>query len=246
MAEETSTEASPRTSAPEGPGSKIHGNENAKKAGEKPAAGGGNWIEKHKAIAYGGMGLILVILYIFLRSGSSGSASTTAATGTAADQSGVDPATGYLYGSPADLAALGGGSSTSATVPSGSAGDTTTNNYYSTPAATTTGTTTSTGTSAAKAQSDIIGSGKSLGGGKVTFSQSLSSLASKLMVTFTPQGGGAATTRYIPASATSATFANTGRGGTVSVTPLGANGQAVGSAGQIYVAGSSPVAHAKG
>jgi hypothetical protein len=128
-------------------GTEVHPEESAHKAGDKgvkPTGKMGGWVEKHKTIAYGGMALVLVLLYLFMKKGgSASSAGTTAAGDNTAAQSGIDPATGYLYGSPADMAALGS-SGTSASTPSGDDGSdgstTTTNNYYS---GTGTGTTTS-------------------------------------------------------------------------------------------------------
>ncbi len=124
---------------------KLHGDEKAKHAGEKKGIGkDGSWIEKHKAIAYGGMAFVLIILFLFLRHSSSSSDTSSGASGTVADGSGAtDPATGYLSGSPADIAALTG-SGSSGTTPS--TGDTTTtNNYYSgTSGSTTSGSTANT------------------------------------------------------------------------------------------------------
>jgi hypothetical protein len=116
-----------------------------KEAGDKKVSGGkaGAWIGKHKAIAYGGVVIVIVILYFILH--KSASASTTASTGASSD---IDPATGYPTGSAADIAALNGGSGTSSSVPSGGGGGwngggggTTTNNYYTGSGATTTGST---------------------------------------------------------------------------------------------------------
>lgn len=145
-------------------------NKDAKHAGEENAGGAknakaGNWIEKHKAIAYGGMALILVVLFIFLRKNASASSSNTASTADDT-QGSIDPATGYLYGSPADTAALGGsGSSTS--VP-GSTSTTTTNNYGS-PGSTST-------TTAPKSPVSVNAWDESI----TTKNQSLSSLAKSI------------------------------------------------------------------
>lgn len=118
----------------------VHGDEPAKKAGEKPGIGKtGKWIEQHKAVAYGGMVVILILLFVFLRkSGGASSGQPASTAANTAAQGGIDPSTGYLYGSPADIAAMGG-SGTSAGFPSGDGGGstttnttTTTNNYYGT------------------------------------------------------------------------------------------------------------------
>ena len=135
-------------------GTEVHPEESATKAGDKgvkPTGKASGWIEKHKTIAYGGMALVLVVLYLFLKKGGSASSSGTTATGSSTGSSGIDPATGYLYGSPADLAALGS-SGTSATTPDdGSDGSTTTtNNYYTGSTGTTsTGSSSTTNTSTA-------------------------------------------------------------------------------------------------
>lgn len=78
----------------------------------------------------GGVGLLLLLA---LKRNSSSSANTAQTT---AQNQGIDPATGYLYGSAADLAALSGstegvysgGSGTTGT--SGTGSTSTTNNYY--------------------------------------------------------------------------------------------------------------------
>jgi LysM repeat protein len=77
----------------------------------------------------GGVGLVI----IFLVMKSAGNSSTTATQAAASAADNIDPQTGYVAGSAADLAALGEGSSASET---GSTG--TTNNYYGTQSATTT------------------------------------------------------------------------------------------------------------
>jgi LysM repeat protein len=93
-------------------GAEVHPGEKAKDAGKKEAVKGG-WIEKHKPLAYSGMGLLLVVLFLFMRSRSS--SSTAATQQPAATSASVDPATGYEYGSPADIAALSGSGSVTAT-----------------------------------------------------------------------------------------------------------------------------------
>lgn len=68
--------------------------------------------EKHKVYYIGGGVLVLIVLFLAVR--SSNNASNTAATDPTAgtNLAGINPATGYLYGSPADTAAQGGGSTT--------------------------------------------------------------------------------------------------------------------------------------
>jgi hypothetical protein len=102
--------------------------EPAKAAGDKKVdtpGKKGSFYEKHKTWIYGGLGVLLVVLYLFMKkSGSNSSTAQQSAQNTAA-QSGTDPDTGYLYGSPADVAALGGSGSVAATPgPAGSTGAT--------------------------------------------------------------------------------------------------------------------------
>jgi LysM repeat protein len=89
--------------------------------------GKGSFFKKNKmAIIAAGILLAVVLLYMVSRKGStsgSTSAAQTAASGA------VDPGTGYLYGSPADLAAMGSSGAVSsvpgpagATGPAGPAG----------------------------------------------------------------------------------------------------------------------------
>jgi hypothetical protein len=76
---------------------------------------------KYKWWIIGG-GLLLVGLFWYFSRNSGSTSAQTAASNQAA-QSGIDPATGYLYGSPADIAALGGSGSVAATPgPQGPAG----------------------------------------------------------------------------------------------------------------------------
>jgi hypothetical protein len=83
----------------------IHPSESAHKAGDKPAPGSGKnknaFFEKHKiAILALGAGILVAAFFVFK---SKSSTSSTASPATA----NIDPATGYPYGSAADLAALG-------------------------------------------------------------------------------------------------------------------------------------------
>lgn len=77
----------------------------------KPGAKEG-W-KKYKWYLIGGGAILALLVLYFLKTGSSGSGASSPATST---DSNVDPATGYLAGSPADTAALGG-SGTQATIP---------------------------------------------------------------------------------------------------------------------------------
>src|SRR5580700_5290123 len=67
-------------------------------------AGQSDFWKKYKWWIIGGV--IVVILFVVWYIHKQGSSATTAANATQ-DQSNIDPATGYPYGSPADLAALG-------------------------------------------------------------------------------------------------------------------------------------------
>jgi|SRR5277367_1848526 len=97
--------------------------EPAKPAGDKKigpeSKGKGSFVEKHKPWLYGGVAIVLVIIFLLMRHSSSSASSTPSTT---AANSGIDPSTGYLYGSPADIAAQGG-SGTTSTIP-GPAGST--------------------------------------------------------------------------------------------------------------------------
>lgn len=103
-------------------------NELDKSPDSKPEKGkkkGGDFFAKHKPLVIGGMVVILVMLFFFLRSGNS---SASQQSGTSPANS-TDPATGYPYGSPADVAALNGSGSYQPVPSSGSdAGSTTTTN----------------------------------------------------------------------------------------------------------------------
>jgi hypothetical protein len=100
-------------------------------AAAEPAKGGKKKGKYTWWIVGGGAFAILIIYFLFKNSSSSAtnSAATNAAATAASD---TDPATGYPYGSPADLAALGESSGSSeygnnaSTTPQG-----TVNNYYS-------------------------------------------------------------------------------------------------------------------
>ena len=82
---------------------------------------------KQKWYLIGGLAIIAVLVLVFVKK-SNANANGSAAQTTAANN-GINPATGYLYGSPADQAAQGGGSGGSpgqqgATGPAGPAGAT--------------------------------------------------------------------------------------------------------------------------
>lgn len=97
-----------------------------KKGGEGKKGG---FFEKYKLWIFGGIGVLIVVLYFMMRSNSA-AAGTTASAGTPQSvavpsgsgdtSSNIDPATGAVYGSPADVAALGGSGSVAATPGSGS------------------------------------------------------------------------------------------------------------------------------
>jgi LysM repeat protein len=93
-------------------------------------------VGKYKWWLIGG-GVGLVIIFLVMRSAGNSDTAASQAASSAADN--IDPQTGYVAGSAADLAALGEGSSASET---GSTG--TTNNYYGTQPVTTTNPTTAT------------------------------------------------------------------------------------------------------
>jgi|ERR1700677_1210617 len=98
------------------------------KAGDKkapavvPEGKKGGFYNKNKKWIYGGMAVVLILLFFFLRKSSSASSASQQSAATTAANGGIDPATGYLYGSPADTAALGGSGTVTATP--GPAGDT--------------------------------------------------------------------------------------------------------------------------
>ena len=102
------------------------------KAGDKkappvvPEGKKGGFYNKNKKWIYGGMAVVLILLFFFLRKSSSvNAAASQQSAATTAANGGIDPATGYLYGSPADTAALGGSGTVTATPgPQGSTGAT--------------------------------------------------------------------------------------------------------------------------
>jgi hypothetical protein len=107
----------------------VHANDSVKKDAGKPAPGKQGVFAKYKWWIVGGGIVIILLLFYFMHSAGSSSSSNTAsqqAAETAAqEESDIDPATGYPYGSAADLAALGSGSSsTSVPGPAGSTGAT--------------------------------------------------------------------------------------------------------------------------
>jgi preprotein translocase subunit SecG len=106
----------------------VKADESAKAAGEKPAdlkkKKPGNFLQKHSMIIAGIAAVVLVIFYFMARNKGSNANSQAAqnAQNLAAGQ-GINPSTGYLYGSPADIAALNGSGSVTATPgPQGPAG----------------------------------------------------------------------------------------------------------------------------
>jgi hypothetical protein len=96
----------------------VHKEEPAKSAGEKDAGkvtpgkgGSSEYFKKHKAaILAVGAGILIAAYFLLRNKGGTAAAATPAAT-----TAGIDPATGYQYGSPADLAALGASGSQAST-----------------------------------------------------------------------------------------------------------------------------------
>lgn len=79
---------------------------------EKKGKGKGGKLQKYKWYIIGGI-VVLGILFVAIRSANKASnAADTSAPSTSdlANMNGINPGTGYLYGSPADLAAQGAGS----------------------------------------------------------------------------------------------------------------------------------------
>jgi len=121
----------------------IHHSEPVKEAGDKPVTGGKgkDFFQKYKILIFSGVGLLLVVLYFMMRNSqnASNSSSGTGAAGAqvpgssavipssdTGDDSGssspaIDPVTGYIAGSPADIAALGGSTSVASTPTAGTA-----------------------------------------------------------------------------------------------------------------------------
>jgi hypothetical protein len=116
----------------------IHADESAKSAGEKTAKGkAGTFVEKHKALVYGGAGLSLVVIWYLLHKSSSSGSTSTQATTDAAQQQAADQAAlaseptasggsdgdgGYSGWSPSGTAAAGGSGSVAATPTTGLTG----------------------------------------------------------------------------------------------------------------------------
>jgi hypothetical protein len=103
---------------------------NAKASPNKKAEAQQGFLGKYKWYIVGGAAVIAILVFLFVSKSNANSSGSSASTADQASQSGIDPATGYLYGSQADLAALGelnDSGSSGGTTPS-----TTTNNYYST------------------------------------------------------------------------------------------------------------------
>lgn len=108
----------PKTPGPDAPAS-HHGPGKGKEA---PKAAGGDKFKKYRPYIIVGGITVLVIMYFLLKKG--GGSSTAAASGQPAQTpNSIDPSTGYMYGSAADIAALGGSGSVTATPgPAGAAG----------------------------------------------------------------------------------------------------------------------------
>lgn len=90
---------------------------------EKKGKGKGGKLQKYKWYIIGGI-VVLGILFVAIRSAnkaSNAADSSTPSTSDLANMNGINPGTGYLYGSPADLAAQGS-SGTVAQGPPGPAG----------------------------------------------------------------------------------------------------------------------------
>lgn len=110
--------------------SEVKANDPVKEAGEKKASEKpgdkkkSNFWAKYKIWVAGGAAIVLAIFWLMSRGKSGGSGQSQAAQQQQyAAQNGINPATGYLYGSPADVAALGGSGSVTATPgPRGPAG----------------------------------------------------------------------------------------------------------------------------
>lgn len=99
----------------------------SKEVGKPGVAAKGGKFQKYKWWIIGGAIIILLLLFFMLRSKSSSSSQQAAndAATAAQQQSGIDPETGYEYGSAADLAALGASSSSAGTPgPAGATGAT--------------------------------------------------------------------------------------------------------------------------
>jgi hypothetical protein len=75
-------------------GTEVHAEESAHSAGDKTTAKGkaGSFVEKHKALVYGGAGLALVIIWFLLRGSSSSNSAATQAATSAAQQQAADQA----------------------------------------------------------------------------------------------------------------------------------------------------------
>jgi LysM repeat protein len=78
---------------------------------------GGAVFKKYKWWFIGAGGVFLGIIFVAVKKANSATGSTTSAADTTAAQNGINPATGYLYGSPADVAAQGGGGTSTGGVP---------------------------------------------------------------------------------------------------------------------------------
>lgn len=91
-------------------------------AEEEAAKPKGNWFKKNKKfVIVGGVAALLLVLYLFMHKSSANA--SAANQQTVAANGGIDPGTGYLYGSPADLAAMGGaGAYSSVPGPAGAQG----------------------------------------------------------------------------------------------------------------------------
>lgn len=78
---------------------------------EKSAKKGGGILKKYKWWFVVGAVVLLGIIYVAISKANSATGSGADTASTAAS-GGINPATGYLYGSPADVAAQGGGGTT--------------------------------------------------------------------------------------------------------------------------------------
>jgi resuscitation-promoting factor RpfA len=92
----------------------------------KGKKGKGGAFKKYKWWFIGGGAVLLGIIYVAIKkSNSNSAASTTGNPAGTATQSGINPATGYLYGSPADVAASGSSGTVAGTPgPAGATGAT--------------------------------------------------------------------------------------------------------------------------
>jgi hypothetical protein len=83
--------------------SEVHPEESAHHASEKDATGKGknSFFQKHKILIFSGIGLVLVVLYLVMRSNSANAQTSQAASGTAASAA-QQPAVEYSGGGGGD------------------------------------------------------------------------------------------------------------------------------------------------